>query len=949
MFRHSFCLVALTLACAVSAVTTQLAPIEIDRSGWAITADSSQTSAGNDISKAFDDDINTFWHTAWDPADVPLPHNVVMDMGNQYVVSGFVYTPRQDGLTNGNIGTHTIATSVDGQTWTTVAQGTWVNDQTIKTTSFTAIIARYVRLTATSEASNTGKQWSSAAELNVLTNPHATLQRTNWVVSASSAQLNPQSYAASYAIDNSPNTIWHTQYLNGNQPFPHYYHIDTGAASSVGGFSYLPRLVATGTNGRIGQYQIQKSLDDITWTTVVSGTWADTAAMKYAEWTPTTARYWRLIAFTEAGNRGPWTSAAELNLLDGANSLANFVVTVDSQETISANNAAIEALDGDPTTLWHTQYTNGAAPFPHYFTIDMRTNLPVKALQYLPRQDGGANGNIGQHVIDVSTDGNTWTTVATGSFPDNQDVKLVIFQETVCRYVRLTAMSEAGNRGTWSSAAEITLTYDASYVPPAPQTIGQWALTIDFPLVPVAAGLIPSTGGLIAWSSWNPDGAGFGNGPGGQTLTATYTPNGAVTPLMVTNTQHDMFCPGISMDFNGRIVVTGGNDAPRTSIYSSPSAGWISGPNMQLARGYQASATLSNGRIFTIGGSWSGGIAKKNGETYDPSTNTWTLLSAADVTPMLTNDAVGLYRADNHAWLFGWKNGAVFQAGPSKAMNWYTTSGNGGVSSAGTRSDSADAMCGNAVMYDAVAGKILTMGGSTDYNGSPAVSNAYILTIGTVGAQVSVQKISNMHSKRIFANGVVLPTGQVFVAGGQDYGSVFNDDSSSLYPEIWTPSTQAWTVMAPMSVGRNYHSIALLMPDATVIVGGGGLCDSCEMNHYDGQIFQPPYLFTSSGGKATRPVINSVSATSVVIGHTITVNTNSAVTSFSIIRMGTATHTVDTDQRRIPLTPTSSNGNSYVLTIPSDAGIALPGYWMVFVMNSAGVPSVSKTIKITLS
>lgn len=65
---------------------------------------------------------------------------------------------------------------------------------------------------------------------------------------------------------------------------------------------------------------------------------------------------------------------------------------------------------------------------------------------------------------------------------------------------------------------------------------------------------------------------------------------------------------------------------------------------------------------------------------------------------MLTADAAGVYRADNHGWLFGWKNGYVFQAGPSKAMNWYGTTGTGSQASAGLRAADADSMDGNAVM-----------------------------------------------------------------------------------------------------------------------------------------------------------------------------------------------------------------------------------------------------------
>lgn len=83
---------------------------------------------------------------------------------------------------------------------------------------------------------------------------------------------------------------------------------------------------------------------------------------------------------------------------------------------------------------------------------------------------------------------------------------------------------------------------------------------------------------------------------------------------------------------------------------------------------------------------------------------------------MVTDISLGhIYRGDNHGWLFGWKKGSVFQAGPAVAMNWYGTSGTGSQSAAGNRASDTDSMCGNAIMYDAVAGKILTLGGSPNY------------------------------------------------------------------------------------------------------------------------------------------------------------------------------------------------------------------------------------------
>jgi galactose oxidase len=167
-----------------------------------------------------------------------------------------------------------------------------------------------------------------------------------------------------------------------------------------------------------------------------------------------------------------------------------------------------------------------------------------------------------------------------------------------------------------------------------------------------------------------------------------------------------MFCPGISLDVNGRAIVTGGDDAYKTSILDPNTGAWITGAQMKISRGYQSSTTLSDGRIFTIGGSWNGGKGGKNGEIYDPKTNVWSLLKGCPVAPMLTADAQGIFRSDNHAWLFAWKNGYVLQAGPSKAMNWYGTSGTGSQAPAGNRASAVDSMNGVAVLYDAVAGKV---------------------------------------------------------------------------------------------------------------------------------------------------------------------------------------------------------------------------------------------------
>lgn len=252
-------------------------------------------------------------------------------------------------------------------------------------------------------------------------------------------------------------------------------------------------------------------------------------------------------------------------------------------------------------------------------------------------------------------------------------------------------------------------------------------------------------------------------------------------------------------------------------------------------------------------------------------------------------------------------------------------------------------------MYDAVNGKIFTAGGSASYQDVDATANVHLITLGAPNTTPTVQTLTSMNFQRAFANAVILPNGKIFITGGQVHAVPFTDTTAIMTPELWDATTQTFTVLPAHTVPRTYHSIALLMLDGRIFTGGGGLCGACATNHADAQIFSPAYLFDSTGAAATRPTVTSISPSTLAVGQTITVVAGSAISTFSLIRYGSATHTVDTDQRRIVLVPTTTSGTTYTLAIPSDPGVALPGYWMFFALNSAGVPSLAKTVKITVS
>lgn len=274
----------------------------------------------------------------------------------------------------------------------------------------------------------------------------------------------------------------------------------------------------------------------------------------------------------------------------------------------------------------------------------------INSIAYVPRQDGNSNGNVGEHQILLSVDNSTWSSaVALGTYQDSNSTKTTIFEALNARYVRLMTITEAGNRGPWTSCASFNV-FETSTPPPA-KGEGEWSPTIDFPLVPVSAAIDYSSGNVLVWSSWAA--STFAGSLGKNTITATYDMvTGVVSQRNISNTDHDMFCEGLSLDANGRVIATGGNDAAKTSIYDPETNAWTAEEQMRIPRGYQSMVTLSNGNLFTIGGSWSGGEGGKNGEIYNPSTNNWTLIPGAPVAPMLTNDAQLVYRADNHARIF---------------------------------------------------------------------------------------------------------------------------------------------------------------------------------------------------------------------------------------------------------------------------------------------------------
>ena len=115
-------------------------------------------------------------------------------------------------------------------------------------------------------------------------------------------------------------------------------------------------------------------------------------------------------------------------------------------------------VDGDPNTIWHTMYSITVPKYPHWVDFDCGEMKLIKGFTYLPRQDGGNNGNIKGYKVQLSEDGQTWQDpVCEGEFDgSSKEKKVMLPQPQRARYLRFTALSSQ-NGADFASGAEFNV------------------------------------------------------------------------------------------------------------------------------------------------------------------------------------------------------------------------------------------------------------------------------------------------------------------------------------------------------------------------------------------------------------------------------------------------------------------------------------------------------------
>ena len=235
-------------------------------------------------------------------------------------------------------------------------------------------------------------------------------------------------------------------------------------------------------------------------------------------------------------------------------------------------------------------------------------------------------------------------------------------------------------------------------------------------------------------------------------------------------------------------------------------------------------------------------------------------------------------------------------------------------------------------MYD--DGKVMVSGGGEDF------PNDMVEVIDLNSPAPAWRVVQPMAQARKQHTMTLLPDGTVLVTGGSSGPGKDDVKNPVLGTELWDPVTETFTQLAHSMRYRGYHSTALLLPDGRVLSAGG------QETGRDAQIFSPPYLFKADGTAATRPVISSV-PTQLAYGAAFTVGTGSAaqITKVLLVRLSAVTHAFDMNQRGVVLSFSRGSG-SLSVTAPANNRLAPPGYYMLFIVNSSGVPSVAKVVRL---
>ncbi len=412
----------------------------------------------------------------------------------------------------------------------------------------------------------------------------------------------------------------------------------------------------------------------------------------------------------------------------------------------------------------------------------------------------------------------------------------------------------------------------------------------------------------------------------------------------------DIVCAGQSILPNGDVIVAGGTIIPtvtgggglqNTTFFNPGSETWSQGNLMLNPRWYPTTVELNNGDILVLSGhNQTGTVSVEQMETYSQTTGVWTGLPPTandpDPGPEFLYPRMDLL-----------PSGDVFKSAPAQQSDLFNPATN-------TWTHMAKLNFGNRYYAGHVlipgTSQIMVVGGTpTNADGGGDGATCTSETIDLSQASPTWAYGADLTYPRYNHVVLFLADGSLIAVGGNQGPGHYSLPVQAA--EIYDFSTQQWSLMASQLGVRAYHSVANLLPDGRVFSAGSTSGPTWvnngqtlpTYNHYF-EIFSPPYLYNG-----TRPTITSSPAT-VSYGQQFSVSTPDAdtITSVALVMPSADTHADDMQQRYVPLQFSIGVG-SLTVTGPANGSIAPPGYYMLVIVNSSGVPSVMPFVQIPLT
>jgi hypothetical protein len=418
----------------------------------------------------------------------------------------------------------------------------------------------------------------------------------------------------------------------------------------------------------------------------------------------------------------------------------------------------------------------------------------------------------------------------------------------------------------------------------------------------------------------------------------------------------DLFCGGETLLTDGRVLSTGGTLAydgggkrfagrPDTMAFSPVTEQWTVLRPMAHGRWYPSVIILGDGRVLAATGLDETGAGGHNHtlESYFAAPNRWQLLVMSPDLPELPLYAHLYLLADGSVCYAG----GHMDDGPVAPLRLDLTRSPATVTPiAGLARVDARDQCASVLLPPAQGQKVMIIGGA--HGPGPAIADVDVVDL--TAHPLTYRSTTPLNSPRKHPNATLLPDRTILVTGGSE-----RDEQAPLatnHAEIFDPAhpSKGWTQLAQASVTRMYHSVALLLPDGRVITAGGNPNrghrvgwepldgDPNEEMHLE--IYSPPYLF-----RGPRPTIVTVTS-EWRYGQNVNVASPEAgdIKWASLIRPGVTTHSFNTSQRLVDLPITAQGGGTVQVQATAEPNLAPPGWYMLFLTDNAGIPSVARWV-----